>query len=52
MRLTANSDSKTVTDFFAEIADEHLDVARVVEQYEAMLRPEESPAESRPPANT
>ncbi len=47
MRLIKKLGFKTVTDFFAEIADEHLDVARVVEQYEAMLRPEESPAESR-----
>ena len=47
MRYIKKKGFKTVTDFFAEIADEHLDVARVVEQYEAMLRPEESPAESR-----
>ena len=33
MRLIKKLGFKTVTDFFAEIADEHLDVARVVEQY-------------------
>ncbi len=42
MRLIKKLGFKTVTDFFAELAAESLDPARVVDQYAASLQPEEN----------
>lgn len=46
MKLIKKLGFKTVTDFFAELAAESLEPGRVVEQYVAMLQPEEN-AETR-----
>ena len=47
MRFIKKAGYKTVTDFYAAIAEEQLDANRVLEQYVEFATPEEAPADDR-----